>query len=248
MSRIEGDYVIRFDRHIRLQHIVLMASFVVLSLTGLPQAFPNGPSMNWWLQLFGGIENLRLVHHWAARAFYLTYFYHLFYLGFAWLRQKRSAWTILPTVKDMKDAFQSMLHIFGLAPEPVYEHMQYGQKIDYWFTMIVVPVMAVSGITIGNEFILGILPGWAVAIAVVSHRGLAVLSIGFVVMVHFYYGHLAPRAFPFNPVIFTGKMKKEKYREWFYLEYLRLEREEAERPTEKSEILISKSPPLKKGD
>ncbi len=232
MSRIEGDYVVRFDRQLRFQHVALMSSFIILALTGLPQGFPNAPSMGWWLRLFGGSEGLRLVHHWVARVFYLTYFYHLFYLGYAWLRQHRSPWVVLPTMKDAKDAFQSTMHIAGLAKEPVYEHMQYGQKIDYWFTMLVVPVIAISGITIGNETILGILPGWAVAMALVAHRGLAVLSIGFVVMVHFYYGHLAPRAFPLNPVIFTGKMKKEKYKEWFYLEYQRLTGQSGE-PEEK---------------
>lgn len=222
MSRIEGEYVVRFDRQLRLQHFVLMVSFVVLALTGLPQSFPEGPSMRWWSGLFGGGENLRWVHHWAARAFYLTYFYHLFYLGYAWLARGRSPWVILPTVKDVKDSFQSLLYILGLAEEPVYEHMQYGQKIDYWFTMLIIPVIAVSGITIGNEYLLGILPGWAIAMALVTHRGTTILAIGFVVVVHFYYGHLAPKSFPFNSVIFTGKMTRDKYKQWFYLEYLRL--------------------------
>lgn len=224
VSRVEGEHIIRFDRHIRLQHFALMVSFVVLALTGLPQGYPHGPSMSWWLNIFGGAENMRLVHHWAARVFYVTYFYHLFYLGYAWLGQHKSPRTILPNIKDIKDSFQTFLYIFGLAEEPVYDHMQYGQKIDYWFTILIIPFIALSGITIGNEYILSILPGWAIAVALVTHRGTAILSIGFVVIVHFYYGHLAPKAFPFNGVIFTGKMTREKYKKWFYLEYLRLTR------------------------
>lgn len=225
MSRIAGNYVIRFDWHIRVQHFALMVSFIILALTGLPQGFPDGPTMTWWLNFFGGVEYLRWVHHWAARAFYLTYFYHLFYLAYAWLGQHKSPRTVLPSVKDIKDAFQSMLYIFGLAEEPVYEHLQYGQKIDYWFTMLIIPFIVLSGITIGNEYILGLLPGWAIAVALITHRGAAILAIGFVVMVHFYYGHLAPKAFPFNSVIFTGKMTRGKYKQWFYLEYLRLTRQ-----------------------
>ncbi len=222
MSRIEGDYIVRFDWQIRLQHAVLLSSFIVLALTGLPQGFPSAPSMNWWLNLFGGVENLRFVHHWAARAFYGTLFYHLFYLGYNWLHLHKSPKIILPNIKDIKDAFQSTLYIFGLAEEPVYDYLQYGQKIDYWFTMVIVPVIALSGIAVGNEYLLAVFPGWFTAIALVIHRGLAVMSIGFVVIVHFYYGHLAPKAFPFNSVIFTGKMTRAKYKEWFYLEYRKL--------------------------
>ncbi len=222
MSRIEGNQIIRFDRHIRLQHFVMMLSFVALVVTGLPQTFSEGPVMRWWLDIFRGVENMRIAHHWAARAFYITYFYHLFYLGYAWLFQHKSPWTICPALKDIKDAFQTILYIFGLAEEPVYDYLQYGQKIDYWFTLFLVPIIALSGLTIGNEYTLEYLPGWVLAIALVTHRGSIFLAIGFVIIVHLYYGHLAPKAFPLNPVIFTGKMTTEKYKQWFYLDYLKL--------------------------
>ncbi|MDZ4245737.1 MAG: cytochrome C, partial [Dehalococcoidia bacterium] len=56
--------------------------------------------------------------------------------------------------------------------------------------------------------------------ALVTHRSSIILAVGFVTIVHFYYGHMAPKAFPLNTVIFTGKMPADKYKEWYYLDYL----------------------------
>lgn len=197
-----------------------MLSFLALVVTGLPQTYPDNAVLGRLLRMFGNEENIRTAHHWAARGFYVTYFYHVIYLGINWILRHKSPWIILPNKKDVKDAFQSILYIFGLAEEPVYDYLQYGQKIDYWFTLFIAPVIALSGLTIGNEYTLEYLPGWVLAIALVTHRSSIILAVGFVTIVHFYYGHMAPKAFPLNTVIFTGKMPADKYKEWYYLDYL----------------------------
>ena len=43
-----------------------------------------------------------------------------------------------------------------------------------------------------------------------------------------YYGHLQSNVFPFNTVIFTGKMLKSKYKQWFGREYAQVTGEKVE--------------------
>jgi hypothetical protein len=57
------------------------------------------------------------------------------------------------------------------------------------------------------------------AVLVTAHRDEAVLATSFIIIVHMYYGHLATTAFPVNTVMFTGKMLKSKYKQWFGREY-----------------------------
>jgi hypothetical protein len=60
------------------------------------------------------------------------------------------------------------------------------------------------------------------AVVATAHRDEAVLAIGFILIVHMYYGHLQTSAFPVNTVMFTGRMLKSKYRQWFGREYKQL--------------------------
>jgi hypothetical protein len=60
---------------------------------------------------------------------------------------------------------------------------------------------------------------WWFAVCATAHRDEAVLAISFIAIVHMYYGHLSTAAFPVNTTMFTGKMKKETYKEWFGKEY-----------------------------
>ncbi len=71
----------------------------------------------------------------------------------------------------------------------------------------------------GAGFLQPVLAGWAIAVAAAAHRDEAVLAISFIIIVHMYYGHLATTTFPVNTVMFTGKMLKNKYRQWFRREY-----------------------------
>jgi hypothetical protein len=62
-------------------------------------------------------------------------------------------------------------------------------------------------------------------VAAVAHRHIALLLVWYITIVHFYYGHLEPRVFPVNPVILTGRMPEERYREFYALDYERITRQ-----------------------
>lgn len=128
---------------------------------------------------------------------------------------------MIPRWKDLKDIIHTSLWIFGFyKKEPEYDHFQYGQKIDYWAIFWGMPVMVITGIIMMFPvFFSQWVPGEWFAVVATAHRDEAVLATGFILIVHMYYGHLQTNAFPVNTVMFTGKMLKSKYKQWFGREY-----------------------------
>ena len=73
----------RFDLGQRIEHGVLIVSFSLLAISGLPQKYPD----SWWgetmIRLMGGIEMTRVIHHVAAIALILQVVYHVLVLGYS---------------------------------------------------------------------------------------------------------------------------------------------------------------------
>jgi formate dehydrogenase subunit gamma len=223
-ERVQGDYITRFDVHQRIQHLALMVSFIILAVTGVLRGFPHWPTFQWFTSAFGGPDTLRWVHDGAAFFMIADGLYHIGYIAYGMLVQRKFPRAMLPNLKDLKDIIHSFLWIFGLHQhEPQYERFQYGQKIDYWAIFWGMPVMVVTGIIMFLPGFFGQhMPGWSFGVVAAAHRDEAVLAIGFIIIVHMYYGHLQTSAFPLNTVIFTGRMLKTKYKEWFGREYAQI--------------------------
>jgi formate dehydrogenase subunit gamma len=229
-DRVQGDYIIRFDVHQRIQHYALFISFIILAITGILRGFPTWPTFQWFTSVFGGPDVLRLVHDGAAFVMVLDCIYHLGYIAYGYFIQKKVPAAMIPSPKDLKDILDSIMWIIGMRThEPDYEHFQYGQKIDYWAIFWGMPVMVITGvIMMFPVFFSQWLAGQWIAVAATAHRDEAVLAIGFIIIVHMYYGHLQTTAFPVNTVMFTGRMLKSKYKQWFGREYAQLTGEKNE--------------------
>ncbi len=223
-KRVEGDYVKRFDIHQRIQHYALMGSFIVLAVTGLLRGFPDWPTFQWFTSIFGGPDVLRLVHDFAAFVMIVDGIYHLGYLAYGYFVKHKSPAAMFPRWKDLKDIIHTMLWIGGFyKKEPEYDHFQYGQKIDYWAIFWGMPVMVITGIIMMfPAFFSQWVGGQWFAVVATAHRDEAILAVGFILIVHMYYGHLQTSAFPVNTVMFTGKMLKSKYKQWFSREYTQI--------------------------
>jgi cytochrome b subunit of formate dehydrogenase len=223
-KRVQGDYITRFDIHQRIQHYALMGSFIVLAVTGFLRGFPDWPTFAWFTSIFGGVEVLRLVHDIAAFVMIADGIYHLGYIAYGYFVKHKSPSAMFPKWKDLKDILHSSLWIFGMyKKEPQYDHFQYGQKIDYWAIFWGMPVMVITGIMMMFPSVFTpYIGGQWLAMMATAHRDEAILAVGFILIVHMYYGHLQTTAFPVNTVMFTGKMSKSKYKQWFGREYAQL--------------------------
>ena len=222
--RILGDYITRFDIQQRIQHFLLLSSFIVLAITGIPRGFPDWLLMQWWTSVLGGMENLRIIHNIAAYVMCATAVYHFLYIGYGILVKRKFPTAMMPNFKDFKDTIQTFRWIFGKDKhEPQYEHFTYGQKIDYWVIFWGLPVMVITGaIMMFPDFFSTFLPSEVFAVCAAAHRDEAVLAVGFIIIVHMYYGHFQTIAFPINTVFLTGKMSKAKYKQWFAQEYAKI--------------------------
>ncbi|MBI2908684.1 MAG: cytochrome b/b6 domain-containing protein [Chloroflexi bacterium] len=230
----------RFDLHERLQHITLLVAMILLGMTGLPRAFPEWPTAQWWIALFGGVEKAGVAHHYIGYLLDFTIFYHALYLVFRWVVvDKKPPLAMLPTLKDAKDFLHSVLYIMGLLKsEPRYGRFGYGAKIDYWVVVAGAPLMALSGILVYHAEVVGrFFPPLFIAILVALHISLALFLAVFIIVVHIYYAVLAPEVFPLNTSIFTGVLSPAKYKQLFPLEYLRIMKKRgALDPEEEEEI------------
>lgn len=214
--------IVRFDIHQRLQHLLMMGSFLVLAFTGLPQKFSDWPISQWWVSTLGGIDNVRQAHRIAAFVMVFDCLYHVGYILYNTLVFKKPlpVW-MFPNLKDARDFFQDVRYFLGLSNrEPKFGRFSYREKFDYWAIFWGVPIMAISGfVLMFPVLVTKVLPGTAVPIALVAHSDEALLAIGWIFIVHFYFSHLAPRVFPVNTSIFTGKLAKSRYQAEHPLEY-----------------------------
>jgi formate dehydrogenase subunit gamma len=215
----------RFDVHQIIQHIGLMTSFILLVLTGLPLKFSEAGASQWWTALWGGIDVLRTTHRVAAWMMFAVCIYHIVYLLITILVLKRPfPIRIVPNRSDIDQLFGEIAYFLGIRKHrPKVDRFNWKEKFDYWAIFWGMPVMFGSGFilmfpVLATKF----LPGWVVPTALVAHSHEAMLALLWIVGIHIFFSHFSPSVFPMNTVIFTGKMKREKYREEHPLEYDRI--------------------------
>ncbi|MEW6033420.1 MAG: DUF4405 domain-containing protein [Chloroflexota bacterium] len=224
-SRVEGDRIVRFDIHQRIQHILMFSSFIVLAATGLPLKFANWGISQWWIALWGGVESTRTVHHYAGWVMAIDCVYHLAYVGISMVFLKRPfPLQMVPNLKDVNDFIQDMRYFLGLSKTRArFDRFSYREKFDYWAVFWGIFIMVGGGAILMFPVLASkYLPYWAVPVALVAHSDEAILAVGWILIVHMFFSHLAPNVFPFNSSIFTGRVAKEKYKEEHPLEYDRI--------------------------
>lgn len=239
-SKAAGVMVRRFDGHQRLQHLLLMSSFIVLAVTGIPQKFYNHSPFDTIVLWMGGMQTVRIIHRVAAVVMIVDGIYHMLYLvpglltlrqGMPWLNPA-SALQMVPTRKDFTDFYQTVGYLLGLRPElPKSGRFSYMEKFDYWAVGWGLVIMTLSGlIMLLPAMGIKITGTAAIAASLAAHSDEAILATGWILVVHMFHAHLAPSVFPFNKTIFTGNISAERLREEHALEY---ERWEAQRVGEK---------------
>ncbi|MBI4301062.1 MAG: cytochrome b/b6 domain-containing protein [Chloroflexi bacterium] len=221
----QQDMIARFDVHQRIQHILMLSSFLILAATGLPQKFADNSISQWWINVLAGVERARAIHHFAGWVMIFSCVYHAAYVTYSTLFLKRPFPTaMIPNLKDIRDFIHELRYFFRLEKErPKFGRFSYHEKFDYWAIFWGIPIMAGSGLILMYPVLASkVLPSYMVPVSQVAHSDEAVLAVLWIFIVHFYYVHLSPHFFPFNGSIFTGKMPKERYMQEHPLEFEQL--------------------------
>lgn len=199
----------RFARSQRIEHLLLILSFTILALTGLPQKYIGEPWAGALIGLFGGIETTRIIHRVAATALMLESVYHGVVVAYrVWVRRVRM--TMLPGPADVRDFWELILYLLGRRPErPAMGRYTFDEKVEYWSLVWGTLIMIVTGFMLWNPIsTTRFLPGEFIPAAKAAHGGEALLAVLAIIVWHMYHVHLRT----FNKSMFTGVLSEDEMR------------------------------------
>lgn len=201
MSKSTTNLYMRFPVVRRIEHLIMLLSFTTLGLTGLPQKYPTSSIGTFVLNLLGGIENLRSIHHTAAIVMMFGTAYHILVMGYS-VFVLRDQMSMLPSMQDAKDGLQALLYNIGLAKTyPQMGRYTFEEKMEYWAFVWGAAVMGATGFLMWNPITATrYLPGQFVPAAKAAHGGEAVLAVLAIIIWHMYGVHIKR----FNKAMWTG--------------------------------------------
>lgn len=201
---LDRTLVTRFSVAERVQHIVLMASFTILIVTGIPLLFWDTPA----IRIFGGIFSVRTsLHRVAGSVLGLLAAYHVLYALFT--RQGRRDFArIVPRAQDLRDLVHHVRYQLGMADEPPpFAKFDPFEKFEYFAVVWGSAVMVATGLMMWFfEATLQVFPKWVYDLVLMIHGYEALLAFLAIILWHLYNVHLKPGVFPMSRVWLDGKL------------------------------------------
>jgi formate dehydrogenase gamma subunit len=212
----EGHGQVRLSRNERVQHVLLLASFITLVVTGFALKYPHSfwaePIVQWekdfplrgWLHRLAGVVMIG-----AA-------VYHVIYLlthrdGRRWVR------AMLPRVRDVQEAVHTVGYNMGYHRQPPrYARFNYAEKAEYWALVWGTLVMAATGILLwAHDWVLAWLPYPMSVLDVTTavHFYEAILATFSILVWHFYFVIFDPDVYPLKWTVLTGRAPEHEVRE-----------------------------------
>jgi len=218
---------IRFDLNQRIEHIVLLAAFTILAVTGLPQKFPTSPMSQFVIRGFGGIETARSIHHFFAVILLMVSIYHVIDVLYR-LIVLRFSWSMIPVVEDFIHFFNDLGYYFGVNQHKAYyPRYNYVEKVEYLAVVWGTIIMAITGFIMWNPIaVTKYLPGQIIPASKTAHGGEAILAVLSIIIWHFYHVHIRQ----LNKSMFIGKISRYEMEEEHPAELAQLESEMVEIP------------------
>jgi len=206
---------LRFPLSRRIEHILLLSTFIILAGTGLPQKYPNSPISVFIAQSLGGIENLYKIHHFTTVIVMLAVVYHMLTIAY-YVFVMRSKWSMMMYPQDIKDALQALFYNLGFAKTaPKMGRYTFEEKFEYWAFVWGYSVMAVTGFIMWNPVTaMKFIPGEFFPAARSAHGGEAVLAVLAIIVWHMYHVRVKRT----NNSMFSGNLSEEAMMEEHPLE------------------------------
>ncbi|HLE13059.1 MAG: hypothetical protein A2504_07375 [Bdellovibrionales bacterium RIFOXYD12_FULL_39_22] len=216
-------FIERFSLIRRIEHILIILAFLILAITGMPQKFYETAWLGDLMDLIGGLDRARTIHHLTGILFSIQLMLHLLYIVIG-IALKKISLSLLPRMQDWRDLSSSIKYYFGYKKTPPqYDTFDYKQKFEYVSILSAAIIMSISGIVLlAPVFATTFFSGQIVPAARIAHSNEALLAILLILIWHIYGAHFAPETFPMDKTIFTGLINKDDLKAKHPLEYNRL--------------------------
>lgn len=203
-------YYDRFSASERLEHMVLLVSFTMLGVTGLPQRYADMQLAQDFIALMGGIESVRYMHRFFAIMLMMVSIYHGGTVSYK-LFVRRVDLSMIPSIRDLFDAVNVFLYNIGLRKHhPKMPRFNFGEKAEYLAVVWGTILMVITGFMMWNPVATAeFLPGAWIPAARYAHSAEAFLAIAAIIIWHMYNVHIKR----FNRSMFTGKISHEEMEE-----------------------------------
>lgn len=236
----DDEWFTRFVPFERFLHFLVVTSFLLLVVTGMPLKFYYTDWAKFIFAVIGGPDTARMLHRFGAMITFLYFALHLGSLvGKAWkargkLRNPDTGRieptrfvkflfgpdSMVPRWQDVQDLIDHNKWFFGKGPKPQFDRWTYWEKFDYFAVFWGVAIIGLSGLVMWfPEFFTRFLPGWIINIALILHSDEALLAAGFIFSIHFFNTHFRIEKFPMDTVIFSGRVSKAEMsherRRWY---------------------------------
>ena len=219
----------RFDISQRVEHIVFLLSFTLLGFTGLIQKFSASQLSDTFIFALGGIEKVRIIHHYSAMVMMVVSGYHVLVLAYK-VYVLGVRWTMLPVIEDFQHLIQDILYFLGFRKHrSYYGRYNYAEKVEYLAVVWGTVIMGLTGFMMWNPLsTTRLLPGDFIPAAKAAHGAEAILAVLAIVVWHFYHVHIKH----FNKSMFNGKLSRSEMMHEHPAELAQLESEQkVDRPS-----------------
>jgi len=215
----DGMFFIRLNYSERVQHLILVISFVVLAITGFMLKLPED-----MVAVLGDAREMvffwrGILHRVAGTVMILSSFYHLYYIIF---RPAGRRWIadMMLRPKDVKEMIDTFRYFFGTREHhPEYDRFCYKHKFEYFALFFGNTVMGITGLFLWSaskwsKFILDI--------STLVHAMEAILASLAIIVWHLYEVHLRPHKFPVDNMWLTGVIDEEEMKEEYPMHYQKI--------------------------
>jgi cytochrome b subunit of formate dehydrogenase len=209
----QGSFMTRMTVNQRWQHLTLLASFILLVITGFALKIPNSWIGHLLVSHAGGERVRSVLHRIAGVVLIGVGTYHIFYL-FRTREGRRFLLDMMPKPKDVLDVFGTLRYYLGLSKDrPKFGRFSYAEKAEYWALVWGTVIMAVTGIMMWANVLTGnLLARWWVNVATTIHFYEAIMAALAILVWHFFMVFFDPDVYPMNWAWWDGKMPVEQYR------------------------------------
>ncbi len=237
----------------RIQHNIIMFTFLLVVLTGYCLKFHGAAWTYPLIKTFGGVYMAGRIHRAAGVVMVGNFLYIFIYVIWTTIQKIAVVFReqpprgfkdgllkvikvfyglpMIPDANDGRNIVDFVRYIFFLSDKPPqYGKFQWKEKFDYLAVFWGTVVFAITGPMMWwpSFFVKIGIPAWTLNVALIIHSDEALLAAGVIFIWHMYNVVLMPEKFPMYQTILTGCVTEHTMMEEYPSEYKRIMIEEGD--------------------